>query len=819
MMLFVLLFAMPGSAQTVTQADKARAARLVGQMTLDEKLDYIGGYKSFRIRAIPRLGVPEIRMADGPQGVRNNTRSTMFPCGIAAAATWDRALVRDMGRGLGQDARARGIHIMLGPGVNIYRSPLCGRNFEYFGEDPFLSSETAVQYIEGMQSEGVMATVKHFAGNNQEWDRHQVSSDIDERTLHEIYLPAFRRAVTEAGVGAVMSSYNLLNGQHTTENRYLVEEVLRRKWGFEGIFMSDWNATYSAEGAANRGLDLEMPSGRFMNAENLRPLIETGVVAERTIDEKCRHILQMLSAFGFLDREQADRRIPERNPFSDQAALDVARAGIVLLKNEGGLLPLKKHRNIVVLGPNSGNIPTGGGSGFVHPFSTVPVGEGMRQMGHQYKVTVLGGLPAVSDLAEGRVVFTADDCKTPGLKGEYFADKHFGGEPVLVRTDTKIGFDWKDAAPAAGLPADGFSIRWTGVFVPKSDCTVDFSMRGDDGYRLFLDGSEVLADWGNHSVTSRKGSVALEAGRKYDLRIEYFDNASLAEVSFGYAVSDSREDDAKIAAADAVVYCAGFDSTCEKENADRTFALPEGQSAQIARLAALNENLIVVVNSGGGVDFSDFGDKAKAILMAWYPGQEGGRAIAEILTGRISPSGRLPISIERRAEDNPTFDSYYENVGRTHRKNTMQKRIAYNEGVFVGYRGYGRSGVKPLYPFGYGLTYSSFEYSDLKVEKRDNGVVVSFVVKNTGDADAAEVAQVYVGDVEASVPRPAKELKGYEKVFLKKGGQQRIEVVLPDGAFRFYDIFSHGFVLEPGDFTIFVGASSEDIRLEGKVTL
>lgn len=542
----VLAFAFVSSAaaQPIPPQAKERAAELVGQMTLDEKIDYIGGYNEFYIRAVPRLGIPEIRMADGPQGVRNNTRSTMFPCGVAAAATWDRALVRDMGRGLGQDARARGVHIMLGPGVNIYRSPLCGRNFEYFGEDPYLASETAVQYIEGMQSEGVMATIKHFAGNNQEWDRHQVSSDIDERTLHEIYLPAFRKAVEQAGVGAVMSSYNLVNGQHATENEQLAVDILRGMWGFEGIFMSDWNATYSAEGAANRGLDLEMPSARFMNARNLRPLIESGVVSERTIDLKCQHILQTLIAFGFLDRQQLDPAIPEHNPFSDAAALDVARGGVVLLKNDGAFLPLTKQRDIVVLGPNSGNIPTGGGSGFVHPFSTVSVGEGMQMMGKKYRVTVLGNLPSASDMAAQGMVYTLADCKTPGLRGEYFANKRFEGTPALTRVDTKIGFNWKDKAPAEGLPADGFSIRWTGVFVPESDCTASFVMRGDDGYRLFVDGEEVLADWGNHNATTRKGSVEMKAGRKYALRLEYFDNASSAEVSFGYMTADPRAEDA-----------------------------------------------------------------------------------------------------------------------------------------------------------------------------------------------------------------------------------------------------------------------------------
>lgn len=417
-----------------------------------------------------------------PQGVRNDTRSTMFPCGIAAAAAWDRALVRDYGRALGQDCRARGVHILLGPGVNIYRSPLCGRNFEYYGEDPYLAAETAAAYIEGMQAEGVMACVKHFVGNNQEWNRHHVSSDIDERTLHEIYLPAFRKAVTGAKVGAVMSSYNPLNCVHMTENRPLTVGLLREKWGFDGIFMSDWNATYSAVGAANGGLDLEMPRARFMNAENLRPALKNGLVTEATVDEKCRHILQTLIAFGFLDREQTDAKIKERNPFSDQVALEVARGGIVLLKNEGGMLPFSsKVRDVVVMGPNAGRVPTGGGAGFVHPFSTVSVGEGMRAVGKRLRTTVLDPAP-VGDLAASGLFFTPDG--RPGLRGEFFAGKELEGMPVATQVDAAIDFDW-EGSPADGVPADGFSARWSGSFKPAATGRVTFVVRGDDGYRLY----------------------------------------------------------------------------------------------------------------------------------------------------------------------------------------------------------------------------------------------------------------------------------------------------------------------------------------------
>ena len=374
----------------------------------------------------------------------------------------------------------------------------------------------------------------------------------------------------------------------------------------------------------------------------------------------------------------------------------------------------------------------------------------------------------------------------------------------MTTTHPEVDFFW-EGAPAEGLPADHFSARWTGEFRPARSERAIFTVSGDDGYRLFVDGREVLEHWSDHGVSTKTATLDVEAGRRYAIRLEFYDNIRTAEVKLQYAGYSPAEHAETIASADAVVYCAGFDQTSESENSDRTFALPAGQADEIASVA------------GGGVDFTPFADRVRAVLLAWYPGQEGGRALADILTGRTNPSGRLPITIERRAEDNPTFGSYYPNVFRF--QDSPLQRVSYDEGVFVGYRGYDRRSTEPMYPFGYGLSYSTFEYSDLKVEKRDGGVVVSFAVRNTGGMDAAEVAQVYVGDVEASVPRPAKELKGYEKIFLKKGEQKRVEVTLTDEAFRFYDIFSHGFVTEPGDFNIFVGSSCEDIRLRGGVTL
>ena len=794
------------SAQQITDEAKRRAAELVSKMTLEEKLDYIGGYNRFYIRPIERLGIPEIRMADGPQGVRNNTKSTMFASGVAVAATWNKEAVHNMGVGLGQDCRARGVHILLGPGVNIYRSPLCGRNFEYFGEDPYLAAQTAVQYIKGVQSQGVMACIKHYAANNQEWDRHHVSSDVDERTLHEIYLPAFRAAVEEAGVGSLMASYNLINSVHATENKYLNIEVLRNMWGFEGILMSDWTATYSAINAANGGLDLEMPAGRVMNYKHLSEAIANGVVDVRTIDTKVQNILQTLITFGFFDRPQKDEKIGERNPFSDNASLELARNGIVMLKNDG-ILPLKSGK-VAVTGIQSKRVPTGGGSGFVHPFETCSVEEGLSQV-ENYKTISTGDIFTHS---LENYFYTSSDLKTQGLKAEYFNTKNCSGEVVWSHTAKYIKHNWKKNSPHKLVNKDGFSIRWSGVFYSKENEDIIFELSGDDGYRMFIDGEEVMADWRNHSRSVRTYNFKAKANKKYNIRIEYFDNSSDAMVAFNfYNQGYIKQNTKNFKSADAVVVCVGFDSSTEKEGRDRKFELPYEQGKFINDVAAINPNVIVVVNAGGGFEMESWLNSAKAVLLAWYPGQKGGQAIAEIISGKLSPSGHLPISIERRLEDNPTYGSYYHNLDVDTRKNPY-KRVNYKEGLFLGYRGYDRKEVKPLFPFGFGLSYTTFKYSNLKVTPSANGYLVEFDVTNTGKMDGAEVAQVYVGYNDKTVPHPVKELKGYDKAVIKSGATKHFAITLPYKELAYYDIFSHNWADASKDVTIYVGSSSEEIH-------
>lgn len=793
----------------ITPEDEKIAEELVSQMTLDEKIGMIGAERSFYLRGVERLGIPAIRIADGPQGVRNNTKSTLYPCGILTAATWNRDLAYRMGEGLGRDAKARGVSIMLGPGVNIYRAPMCGRNYEYMGEDPFLTSETAKQYILGVQDQGIMATVKHFAANNQlENIRHSASSDVDERTLQEIYFPAFRKAVQEAGVALVMDSYNLIWGVHSTENPWLNNEILRKQWGFNGIVISDWTSVYSTSGAANGGLDLECPKGVYFTADKLKPLIETGVVTEKTIDEKVKHILQTYSAFGFLDKLPEDKTIPLDNPESKATALDLARQGIVLLENRNGNLPIAPDAKIVVMGPNADVITTGGGSGFVTPYATVSPYRGLADILGEDRVILLSDDVLYENILSS--VYVNDSSDVKGFSAEYFCNKKLSGTPFKTLTEENPTHYWSYGHPYDGMPDDGFSATWTGVYKAEDSGTVRVKMAGDDGYRLYVNGKLIGGDWGNHSLTTRSVFFEVEAGKTYDLKFDFYDNAGEATVVFEAGLMNKAKLEASLKAASDVLYCAGFNSSTEGEGWERPFTLPADQISMMNLVSSMHDRVTVAVNAGGGVDFNGWSENVEAVLMAWHPGQEGGQALAEILTGKVSPSGKLPISIESRWEDNPVHDSYYDH----------DKRVTYTEGVFVGYRGYDRTGKTPKYPFGYGLSYTDFEYSGLEIRKAGKNVYeVSFDIANTGGMDAYETAQVYVGDPEASVKRPLKELKGYEKVFVKAGETVRVSVELDSEAFAFYDVDTESFVIEPGEFIISAGPSSAELPLSATLEI
>jgi beta-glucosidase len=448
-----------------------RVNDLLMRFTQTEKPNYIGGFESFYIRAISRLSLPAIKMSDGPVGVRTWGKSTAYPAGILGAATWDTALVRQLGIALGKDCRSRGVHILLAPGLNIHRAPMCGRNFEYFGEDPYLASRMAVSYIRGVQQEGVAATAKHFAANNQEWDRYNVSSDVDERTLQEIYLPAFKASVVEAKVGCIMTSYNLLNGIWASHNYHLLTDILKNDWGFKGLVMSDWGATHSGKQAALAGLDLEMPSGANMNSSNLAPLIANGILPQSVLDDKVRRILRVIIGFGFLDRAQADPAIPADYFPNAGVALDLAREGIVLLKNQDNILPLNSGEfdSIVVIGSNANAWITGGGSSWTDPFHYASILEGIQNLaGNGVTVSYDPGYQDEGMAFENSRFYTDESMSVPGLTAQYFKNKTLSGEPSQTAIDVSVNFNWGASHPAfSGFPSDSFSVRWTGIIIPE----------------------------------------------------------------------------------------------------------------------------------------------------------------------------------------------------------------------------------------------------------------------------------------------------------------------------------------------------------------
>lgn len=705
---FLMSLVLGGVMSAAASGDvEARAEALLKQMTLEEKIDYIGGHNEFYIRSIPRLNIPEIKFADGPMGCRNYGQSTAYGAGICLTASWDTNLAFRMGAAMGRDCRQRGVHVLLAPGVNINRSPLCGRNFEYMGEDPFLAGKTAASLIRGIQAEGVLATVKHFAGNNQEWNRVWTSSEIDERTLREIYLPAFKAAVQEGQAGCVMTAYNLLNGVFCSHHDWLLNQVLKKEWGFSGLVMSDWNATHDAQGAALGGLDLEMPRGACMNRNTLLPLIQAGRVPEAVVDDKVRRILRTLVAAGFLDRPQTRQELPADDPASDAVALEGARSSIVLLKNAKALLPLDAARvkTILVVGPNAHPaVVCGAGSGYVGGFHPVSVLDGIKRIAPQAKVMHHRGLQY-----------------SPGTTNQ---------------------------------PPD-FEVRMAEL-----------------------------------STLAKAADVVV------------------ACVGFGQA-SDANSLNRAYNAfwPDAWARKAGLTET---EDSDRTFSLPGPQLLTLRTVAQANPHVAVVLNAGGGVDPAGWLDQVPALLCAWYPGQSGGTAIAEILFGTVTPSGKLPVTFARRYADYPCAPYY--NVNK-------DNKTPYAEGVNVGYRGFDSAAIEPLFCFGHGLSYTTFRYGKLAITPAaDGSVEVSFTVKNTGRRDGAEVAQVYVTPAAgAEVTRPLKELKGFVRVALKAGERRTVTVRLDRSAFSYWSPGKKNWTVDAGTYGIVVGASSCDLRLKGRL--
>ena len=699
-----------------------RVADLLGRMTPRERAEMLSGAGWMESQPNARLGIPAIKMADGPMGVRNwagssavtsaaataPVMSTAFPAGIGMGASWDVELVRREGRVIGQEVKALGRDMILAPTVNINRQPLWGRNFEGYGEDPYLTARMGVAFIQGVQSETVIPSVKHFAANNQEFERHRIDEKIDARTLHEIYLPAFQAAVQEAGVWAVMNAYNKVNGLWCSQNPYLLTETLQKRWGFKGFVITDWGSTYGTAASVAAGVHLEMPGGEAMRAwfakpetqkdgngagwltaEKVLAAVAGGQLKQEAVDDAARRILRVMITAGLLDNAHA-RGGEVDTPEQRAVARTAATESIVLLKNAGGVLPLDaaKMRSVAVTGPSAAFARTGGGgSSLVRP---------------KYSVTALDG---IKEAAGARV---------------------------------QMGY-------ALGA-----------------------AMQGED------------ANGETPQARAEHRNQAAELARK----------------------------------SDAAIVVVGYSSKLESEGFDRpSMDLPAGQDELIEAVAAANPNTIVVIVAGAPVTMTKWIGRVPAVVEAWYGGQEAGHAIGDILFGAQNPSGKLPVTFPNQWSDSPAYGHYPgENL-----------HVAYDEGIYVGYRGFDKRNVAPLFPFGHGLSYTKFDYSGLKITPAKvaagNQIEVTARVRNSGSRAGVEVVQLYVRDVKSSEDRPVKELKGFRRVTLNPGEAQDVSFTLDKSALSFYSAAKDEWVAEPSAFEVWIGASSRDIRLKGTFEL
>ena len=812
-------------------AIEGKAHSLLVKLTLEQKIELIGGVDSMFTHAEPSIGLPRFKMSDASVGVRTWGPTTAYAGGAALAATWDLDFARKLGQGLGKDARARNVNFLLGPGVNISRSPVAGRNFEYLSEDPFLNAAMVVPFIEGIQSQGVIATVKHYAVNNQEFSRHNTSSDVDERTLREIYLPAFEAAVTKGHVDAVMNSYNQINGVHATQSDFLNLKVLKGEWDFKGVLMSDWDATYDGVAAANNGLDFEMPSPRFMNAKTLLAAVKDGSVKEATIDDKVLRLLRTELRYGFTDRPQFD---PSNSTYSiaDRAiALEGARESLTLLKNESNLLPLNsaKVKTIAIIGPDAWPaVPGGGGSSEAQAFEPVSIVTGIANIvGPNVHVLYARGLPEMNE------VFRRTQWDG-GVKAATYSSKDFSGTPEAGNQENIASYKQEWWGPADKTPR---SIRYTGSFKASKagKYMILAAASGSDHYKIAVDGKQILEQVQVEGQAPESASVDLTAGQTIALVADYLPGFVGNRFGLGIAnEADMISEDVKnfASAADVAVVAVGFNPSTESEGFDRTFALPWGQDALIDTVTAANAHTIVTVTAGGAVDTRRWLDKVPALLHTYYPGQEGGTAIAEVLFGKRNPEGKLPVTFDRAWEENPSFPYYYAVKGADAILHVPESdrpaediaigHVKYDDKLMVGYRYWTTTGKHALYPFGFGLSYTTFSFSKLQVPTTTasgSPVRVTFDVTNTGKIAGAEVAQLYVSDPSAKAQRPERELKGFEKVRLAPGETKHVTVSLDARSFSYWDEAAHKWTIDPGKFVIRVGDSSENTPLSADLTL
>ncbi|MEM2611917.1 MAG: glycoside hydrolase family 3 N-terminal domain-containing protein [Thermoproteota archaeon] len=779
----------------------------------------------YQIKSIEgtRLGIPAIIHDECLHGCVAKF-STSFPQAIGLAATWDPDLVYRVSKAIAKETRSRGIHQCLSPVVNIARDVRAGRTEESYGEDPYLTSVMGAAYCKAMFEERVIATPKHFAANFV-GDGGRDSNEIhfSERILREVYFPGFRACV-KAGALSLMAAYNSLDGIPCSSNRWLLTEILRDEWGFQGFVVSDYGSVAgifhnhhvansleeTAKLALEAGLDVELP-WPYVYGEPLLRAVEKGLIPEEVIDEAVRRVLRVKFLIGLFDNPFVNPDDAEKYCNCEehtQLALQAARESIVLLKNENGILPLdrEKIKAIAVLGSASNKVKLGG-------YSTIPkraitpleaIKDSVKPETVVYHASGPFGIGKYTPIPSKFLV--PADGKGQGLTGEYYANIDLSGKPVLVRVDPQVNFFWGMGSPDPAVPDDNFSVRWTGKLIAPKSGTYEIALATDDGVRFWFDGKLLIDSWHDRSLTVNNVTVTLEEGKQYDIKIEYYEHLYEAAAFLLWNYVDESASTGYLSEIEEAVRLAEksdvaiiFAEIMEGEGKDRAILdLPRPQELLIERVVKTGKPTIVVLMTGSAVT-GDWIERVPAIIQAWYPGQEGGKAIAEVLFGDYNPGGRLPFTWPKYVGQLPLYYNY-KPTGR-------------------GYDYVDMTG-KPLFPFGHGLSYTRFEYKNLKIKKQgeEGPFEISFDVTNVGEREGDEVVQLYVQDPVASVARPVKELKRFQRVRLKPGESKRIVFNLTVDDLAFFDMNMRR-VVEPGEFKIMIGASSEDIRLQSSLNI
>ena len=803
--------------------------QIINKLTLREKISLLSGFNSWYTNKIEEKNVPSIKMSDGPNGVRGDSNSgkssACFPCAISIGSTWDLKLINDIGIALGEEAQAKDVDVLLGPTINIHRHPLGGRHFESFSEDPFLTGKIATNYVQGVQSKNVAACLKHFVGNDTEYERHSISSNIDEQTLREVYLLPFEMAIKEGNAKVVMSAYNKLNNIYCSSHQELLISILKQEWGFDGYVVSDWGAALETIENANGGLDLEMPGPSNVWGKALIEAVEAKKVSEKLIDDKVRRILSVAEFSNrfqnpkIKDEEAIDQ--PAHRSMLRKAAAD----GMVVLKNEG-LLPLKKNiKKLAVIGPNAKEAQIiGGGSASLRPHYQIHPLEAVRErLGHETEILYSKGchthkyLPRINEKLMG---------DKDGFLVEYFDGNQFNEN--LILEERLIGskfwvFEGFAKDVISKKERTNISVKFSCEYSPDISGSHEFEIFGIGQCRLLIDGNELIDNWTStdpgeafftFGSAAKKGVANFQKGEIYKIEVQYYFEGNFPAVYIGCKAPDEvdifQEAIEKASNADEVLLIVGTNSDWETEGNDRAdFNLPANQNELIEAILDANQNTVIAINTGSPVNMP-WVKKANAIVQTWFAGQEFGNALVDILSGKVNPSGKLPTTFPAKLEDTPAYKTYPGN----------DLQMNYDEKLLVGYRWYERNSIKPLFCFGHGLSFTNFNYHNLEVTIDDNFLVsCTFEVQNIGDISGLETAQCYVGFASPLPQEPIKTLQGFVKDEIAANELKKLEIVLGPRNFSYWSVDTNTWQIKGGTYKIFIGSSSENIHLEASISL